>query len=136
MNNSLQHTLSIGCEEKYVGELVSLKFLGLQIGNHLNWQNHIDGLVPKLSVACYEVRAMSHISNTDILKSVHFACLRSVMKYGMIYWNNSCNSRKIFTLQKKSLKLWPVSDQEIHIDVCLNSYMEYFQISNSHTVGY
>jgi hypothetical protein len=55
-------------------ELVNTKFLGLQIDNHLNWINHIDELIPKLSGACYAVRSMLHVSKTDTLKSVYFAC--------------------------------------------------------------
>jgi hypothetical protein len=37
--------------------MVSTKFLGLQIDDHLNWKNRIDQMVPKLSGACYAVRA-------------------------------------------------------------------------------
>jgi hypothetical protein len=46
-----------------------MKFLGLQIDNHLNLTNHIDKLILKLSGVCYEVRSMCHIVNT--LKSVY-----------------------------------------------------------------
>jgi hypothetical protein len=42
----------------------------LKIGNHLNWENHIDQLIPKLSGAYYAVRPLLHISNIDILKSI------------------------------------------------------------------
>jgi len=37
--------------------MVSTKFHGLQIDDHLNWKNHFDQMVPKLSGACYAVRA-------------------------------------------------------------------------------
>jgi hypothetical protein len=45
-------------------ETVNTKFLILQIYYHLNWQNHIDQLVTKLSGACYAVKSVSHISNS------------------------------------------------------------------------
>jgi hypothetical protein len=61
------------------------KFLGLQIDNHLNWKNHIDQIVPKLSGACYAVRSMSHVSNTVTLKAIYFAYFHSIMKYGIIF---------------------------------------------------
>jgi hypothetical protein len=82
-----------------------MKFLGLQIDNHLNWTNHIDKLIPKLSAACYAVRSMFHFSNTDTLKSVYFAYFHSIIKYGIIFCDNSSNSKKIFTLQKKIVRL-------------------------------
>jgi hypothetical protein len=81
------------------------KFLGLQIDNHSNWENHIDQFVPELSGACYAVRSMSHISNTDILKSIYFAYFHSLMKYGIILGGNLSDSKKIFTLQKKIVRI-------------------------------
>jgi hypothetical protein len=77
----------------------------LQIDIHLNWTNHTDKLMPKLSEACYVVRSMLHVSKTDTLKSVYFAYFHSIMKYGIIFWGNSTNSKKIFTLQKKIVTL-------------------------------
>jgi hypothetical protein len=53
-------------------------------------------MVPKLSGACYAV-------NSYTLKSVNFAHFYSITKYGIIFWGNSSNSKKIFTLQKKTI---------------------------------
>jgi hypothetical protein len=83
-NNSPQYVLNIEYSGKYIEESVNTKFLGLQIDNHLSWSNHIDKLIPKLGGACYAVRCMFHISNTEILKSIYFA-------YFSLYneiWNN------------------------------------------------
>jgi hypothetical protein len=46
---------SVGYNDKYIEESVHTKFLGLKIDNHLNWKNHINQLVPKLSGACYAI---------------------------------------------------------------------------------
>jgi hypothetical protein len=62
-------------------------------------------MVPKLSGACYAFRFVSHVGNTDIFKSIYFAYFCSVMKYGIIFCGKSCNSRKIFTLQKKVIRI-------------------------------
>jgi hypothetical protein len=104
---------------KVVQKSVNTKFLGLQIGNHLNWKNHIDQCVPKFSGACYAVRSMSRISNTDTLKSIYFAYFHFIMKYGTIFWGNSCNNRNYLHLKRKTLELWPVSNLEIQVGVCL-----------------
>jgi hypothetical protein len=74
-----------------------MKFLGLQIDNHLNWTNYIGELIPKLSGACYAVRHMLHVGNTDTVKSVYFAYFHTIMKYGIMLWGNSSYSKKIFT---------------------------------------
>jgi hypothetical protein len=94
----------IGYNEKYIKESENTKFLGLQIDNHLNWKNHIDQIVPKLSGACYSSRSVSHVSNTVTLKAIHFACFHSIMKYGIIFWGNSSSSKNVFTLQKKVIR--------------------------------
>jgi hypothetical protein len=48
---------------------------------------------------------MSHISSTETLKSIYFSYFHSVMKYGITFWGNICNSRNIFTLQKKIIRI-------------------------------
>jgi hypothetical protein len=68
--NSPHYPLNIGYNDKYIEEAVNIKFLGLQIDNHLNWKNHVDQLVSELSEECSAVRSMLHISNTDTLKSI------------------------------------------------------------------
>ena len=104
-NNSSHSALRSGYKEKYIKETVNTKFLGLQIGNHLNWKNHIQKMIPKLSAACYAVRSMVHISNINTLKPIYYVYFHSNIKYGIIFWGNSSNSRKIFTLQKKIVKI-------------------------------
>jgi hypothetical protein len=40
---------------------------------------------------------------------IYFACFHSVMKYGAIFWGDSCNSVKIFTLQKKFIRIMAIA---------------------------
>jgi hypothetical protein len=69
-----QYPLNNGHNDKYIEEPVNTKLLGLQTDNRLNRNNRIDHLVPKkLRAACYAVRFMLHIRNTNTLKSIYFA---------------------------------------------------------------
>jgi len=88
-----------------IEEAVNLKFLGIQIDSHLTCRNDIDQIIPKLSVACYMVRQMYHICNNETLRSICFAYFDSVTSYGTILWGNSSKSRKIFTLQKRIIRI-------------------------------
>jgi len=97
--------LTINHKDKYIEEVVNLKFLGIQIDSHLNWKNHIDQMIPKLSAACYMVRQMYHICNNDTLRSIYFAYFHSIASSGIILWGNSTYSRKIFTLQKRIIRI-------------------------------
>ena len=84
---------------------VNTKFLGLQIDNHINWKNCVKQRIPKLSAACYVVRLMFHISNINTFKSISYAYVHSVIKYDTSFWGNSSNNGKIFTSQKKIVRI-------------------------------
>jgi hypothetical protein len=56
MNNSPHCALNIVYKNKYIKETVNSRFLGLHLDNHLNWKDHIDQMIPKLSGAYYAVR--------------------------------------------------------------------------------
>jgi len=43
-------TLCIGYKEKYIEKTVNRTFLGLQIDNHINWKNHIERMIPNLTL--------------------------------------------------------------------------------------
>jgi hypothetical protein len=92
--NSPQFPISIGYEDKYIEDPVCKTFLGSQIDSCLNCKTHVDQLVPKLS----------NISNIDALKLIYFAYFHFLVKYGTIFWGNSPDSKKAFTLQKKLLE--------------------------------
>jgi len=42
--------LTVSYRDKCIDEAISLKFLGIQIDNHITWRNHIDQIIPKLSI--------------------------------------------------------------------------------------
>jgi len=71
--NSSHSILHIGYTENCIGERVNTRFLGVQIHNHLNWKNHIEQMIPKLSGACYASRLMVPVSNINTLKSIYYA---------------------------------------------------------------
>jgi len=50
-------------------ETVYSKFLGLQTDNHLNWKEHIETMIPKLSGACYAISSMVHIRTINLLNA-------------------------------------------------------------------
>jgi hypothetical protein len=62
-------------------------------------------MIPKLSGACYTTKWMGHFSNINMLKSIYYAFFHSTIKYVTIFGGNSSNSGKIFTLQKKIIRI-------------------------------
>jgi hypothetical protein len=102
INNPSQYPLNIQYNKKYLEQSVNTKLFVFPLDYHLNWKNHINQLVPKLSGA---LRALLLISNTDILKSIYLAYFHSIINCGIIFWDNSCSSKKIFSLQKKIIRI-------------------------------
>jgi len=82
-----------------------IKFIGLQIDNHLICKNRTEQMIPVLHAACYAIRSMDHISSINILKSIYYVCFHSIIRYGKILWGNSSISGKNFTLQKKFMRI-------------------------------
>jgi hypothetical protein len=66
-----------------------------------------------LSSACYAVSLIYHLKSTDTLKIIYFAYSHSGMKYGIIFWRNSTDSKRVFQLQKKIVRIMTVSKSRI-----------------------
>ena len=99
-NNSSYCIIHISYKEMYLEEAINTKLLGLQIDNHLSWKSCTEQMIPKLSRPCYAIASMIHNSNINTLKPIYYTYFQSIIKYRIIFWGNSSNSGKIFTLQK------------------------------------
>jgi len=114
-NNSSHSTLHTGYKEKCIGGRLNTKFLVLQIDNHLNWKNHIEQLIPKLSGTCCSIRLMVHIRNINTLISIYCAYLHSVIKYGTIFGVTMLSVERFSLCKRKSSELWLVLNPEHHV---------------------
>ena len=77
--------LDIYYKDNVTDDIKSTKFLGMHIDNHMNWKNHVEQILPKLSAACFSIRDLIHTLNPDILHMVYFAYFHSVLQYGIIF---------------------------------------------------
>jgi hypothetical protein len=82
-----------------------IKFLGVNIVNNLSWKTHIDSLLPKLSSACYAIRALKPFVNQETLLMVYYAYFYSIVRYGIIFWGNSSYTIHVFRLQKRVVRI-------------------------------
>jgi len=95
---------------------LNTKFLGLQTHKKWNLKKHIEEII-KLSGACYAVKAMFLIINTNSLKSIYFACFFSVTKCGMIFWTICPAEERYLLSKRKLLVLWLVQNLQLHVEV-------------------
>jgi hypothetical protein len=103
--NSSVIDLKIIHGSKNITNTCSRKFLGITLGNTLSWKTHIDIIIPKLSSACFAIRAVKPFWFSESLKMVYHSCFHCIMTYGIIFWGNSYCSNTIFSLQKKTLRI-------------------------------
>jgi hypothetical protein len=97
--------LSIGYVDKTIEEVETTKFLGLQVDSNLNWKTHIQYITPKLSSAYFAMRTITSLMKTENLKLVYFAYFHSIMSYGIIFWGNSTDCKKVFCIQEKIIRI-------------------------------
>jgi hypothetical protein len=108
-----------GFNNNFITNSSYTKFLGVTINNTLSWNNHIDLLVKKLSMACYIIRYAKTYMSASSLKMIYYAFFHSAMSDGIIFWGNSSHSSIIFRLQKRQLESW--KDVEIESRVAIYS---------------
>jgi hypothetical protein len=84
--------------------ITSTKFLGLTIDNSLSWNDHIALLTSKLNKASYAIRAVKPYMSNDVLRTIYFSYVHSVISYGIIFWGNSHLSTNIFKIQKRIIR--------------------------------
>jgi hypothetical protein len=75
--------LHIMYKNKEIANTSDTKFLGLTLDNTFSWKNHIDAIVPKLSSACFEVRAVKPFLSQESLRMVYFSYFHFIMAYNM-----------------------------------------------------
>jgi len=83
--------LKIGFNNNFITNSSYTKFLGVTMDNTLSWNNHIDLLVKKLSMACYIIRNAKRYMSASSLKMIYYAFFHSPMSYEIIFWGNFIN---------------------------------------------
>lgn len=82
----------------------SVRVLGVQITENINWTEHINKLTPKLNSVCYCLRVLSKQCSLKTLTTVYYANFYSVMQYGVMLWGGSIEAQSVFVVQKKALR--------------------------------
>lgn len=104
-NNCVSPSLHLTYNNQQIQSVDYVKILGITIQSDLSFNKHIDQLVPKLSKAIYTLRVLKKCVSHDILLTAYHAYFNSLMKYGIIFWGNHSDAKKIFILQKKAIRI-------------------------------
>jgi len=91
-------SLSINPRTIIICNITNTKLLVLGLGKCMEWQTHIDLIIPKMSSTRYVIRSM-YSFNVTIM------CLLLFHNQVWIFWGNSSESRKVIQLQKKTIRI-------------------------------
>jgi hypothetical protein len=108
--------LHVMCKNKEMADSCNTTFLRLTSDNTFLWKNHIDTVGPKLSSACFTVRAVKPFLSQESLRIVYLSCCHSIMTYGLVFWGNSYHSNTVLNCKRELVELWWGLDIESHAE--------------------
>jgi len=97
--------IQINASNSISTNITSTKFLGLTIDNTLSWNDHIALITSKLNKASYAIRAVKSYLSSDVLRTIYFSYVHSLILYGIIFWGNSHSSTNIFKIKKRIIRI-------------------------------
>jgi hypothetical protein len=82
-------------------EVHHFKFLDLKIDDVLSWNIHIDSVINKLTTICFVIRSVRPYMTQSSLVNICYSLFHSVLSYGIVFWGQATNTKKLFILQKR-----------------------------------
>lgn len=83
----------------------SFKFLGLYLDHKLTWDVHCEELSKRLSKNIFVIRTLSFKVSVETLLTSYHALCHSLIKYGILVWGHTPHAAKIFSLQRKVVRI-------------------------------
>jgi len=102
--NKISNNTNIEYDNKLITQTNFVKFLGVMV-DKLSWKQYTDTIIPKLNKACFIIRRLKLYLTNYTLKMVYYAFFHPIMSYNLIFWGNSTNSKRVFKLQKKAIRI-------------------------------
>ena len=103
-------TLKFG--KKAIAQKKCIKYLGINLDEHLNWKCHITEITKKISRGIGIISRIRHYVDLSTLKSIYYSLIYSHLVNAIEVWGNACDTliEKLLTLQKKAVRLMVFKD--------------------------
>ena len=102
----IKHDLKIKINGKKLTPCSSVKYLGIYIDEHLNWNTHLAELRPKLSRAVGMLSKLRYYVSAETLRMVYFGIFSSIFSYGSLIWGqHNSIAKKLQVFQNKALRI-------------------------------
>ena len=102
----ITYDMKIKIDGKKLTPCSSVKYLGIYIDQHLNWNVHLAELKPKLSRAVGMLSKLRYFVNKETLRMVYFGIFSSLLSYGAQIWGqHNAVSKRLQILQNKATRI-------------------------------
>lgn len=96
--------------EDQVLEIVNTcNFLGIILDKNLSWKSCVDKLSKRLNSCCYQMLVLRDSVDIQTRIMVYYALFYSLIYYGIEFWGISTDSKTVFKIQKKYLRIMTFS---------------------------
>jgi hypothetical protein len=99
--NTVPTNASTSLNTNGIVEVSHYKFLGLKIDDVLSWNIHIESVINKLTAVCFMIRSIRPFMTQSSLVNIYYFLFHSVLSYGIVFWGQATNTKKLFIQQKK-----------------------------------
>jgi hypothetical protein len=65
----------------------------------------IDSVINKLTIVCFMTRSVRPYMTQSSLVNIYYSLFHSVLSYGIVFWGQATNTKKLFILQKRVVHL-------------------------------
>ena len=103
---SIDHSLKLKLDGKRLSPSLSVKYLGVLLDKHLQWNDQIAHVKIKLNRAIGILSKIRHNANPTILKVVYHSLFGSTRLYGAQLWGqtNLANENSVQVLQNRAIR--------------------------------
>ena len=88
----LNHEIKVKLNRMKLYPAISVKYLGLKIGEKLNWHHHINDLAAKLNRANFLLFKIRNYVNQKILRSIYNEIFDFHLNYANLIWAQNFNA--------------------------------------------
>jgi hypothetical protein len=94
--------INIAYNDNLITTVRKIKFLGIYIHDSLNWNCHIEYIIPKLSSSFYIITCIKPFMSPNTLKNFLYSYFNEIMSYGLPFGGDSPHDIKVFRMQNSS----------------------------------
>ena len=93
-------TVTLNVNGAEIHSVKEVKFLGMWLDTQLNWSNHIEKLIIKISRNSNLIKYNKNTMPRDTKLLIYHSHVMSHIQYGLILWGNSASSAQINRIQR------------------------------------